>query len=125
VVAVGLAAAVALTVGFLRHGDLGHGWFWGMLLPVLPLLAALARTPPGFGPALAAAVPAGLAAGALVWFALGPVASGYWLWFAAIAAAALTAGPVFGALAPDEPARFETGDRTAARDQCGTPDPDR
>ncbi|WP_433718290.1 hypothetical protein ACQP2Y_29255 [Actinoplanes sp. CA-051413] len=105
VVAVALAAALSLGKAAIVNGDLSRGWLFGLLVPMLPLIAGVARTPPGLAIALTAAVPAGLLTGGLVWLALGTVADGFWLWFAAIAAGALTAGPAFGALARDEPTR--------------------
>ena len=98
-VAIALAAAVSLGKAAIVNGDLSQGWLFGLFVPVLPLIAGVARTPPGLRVALGAAVPAGLLTGALVWLALGTVAAGFWVWFAATAVAALVAGPVFGALA--------------------------
>ncbi len=101
-VAIALTAAVSLAKAAIVHdGDLGQGWRFGLFVPVLPLVAGVARVPPGLAVAPAAAVPAGLLAGALVGWALGTVASGYWVWFAAVAVGAMVAGPVFGALARD------------------------
>jgi hypothetical protein len=104
-VAVALGAALALGKAAIINGDLSRGWLFGLLVPMLPLIAGVARTPAGLALALTAAAPAGFLTGLLVWLALGTVAGGFWLWFAAIAAGTLIAGPVFGALARDEPPR--------------------
>jgi hypothetical protein len=102
-VAITLTAAVSLIKAAIVHdGDLSQGWRFGLVVPVLPLVAGVARIPPGLAIALAVAVPAGLLAGALVGWALGAVATGYWVWFAAVAAGCLVAGPVFGALAREQ-----------------------
>ena len=99
-VAIVLTAAVSLVKAAIAHdGDLSQGWRFGLFVPLLPLVAGVARIPPGLAIALAVAVPAGLLTGVLVGWALGAVATGYWVWFAAVAAGSLVAGPAFGALA--------------------------
>jgi hypothetical protein len=102
--AVTFAAGISLAkAAIVNGGDLSRGWLFGLFVPVLPLVAGVARTPPGLKVALAAAVPAGLVAGALAGLLLGAVATGFWVWFSAIAVGALVAGPVFGALAGEGP----------------------
>jgi hypothetical protein len=101
-VAVALAAGISLAkAAIVNGGDLSRGWLFGLFVPVLPLIAGVARMPPRPAVALGAAVPAGLLAGAVTGSALGTVATGFWVWFAAIAVGALVAAPVFGALARD------------------------
>jgi hypothetical protein len=101
-VAVALAAALSLgKAAVLNGGDLSRGWLFGLFVPVLPLVAGIARTPPGLAVALGAALPAGLLAGGVTGLVLGAADGGFWRWFATVTVAALVAGPVFGALARD------------------------
>lgn len=104
---------VQTVIAVVLGGALGAGWPWlagrdvagghqiGMLVLALPLAAGIARTPPRLARALVLAVPAGVAAGALAWWPASAALSGFWLWFAVLAVGALTAGPIFGALAGD------------------------
>jgi hypothetical protein len=101
-VVVVLGAALGAGWPWLTGNDVSRGAPAGLLVLALPLAAGIARTPPRLGIALAASVPAGVAVAAAVWWLAGAALDGFWLWFAALAGAALVAGPVFGALARDD-----------------------
>jgi hypothetical protein len=114
-VVVALVAAVALVKPAVFGGDVRGGWPFGLLLLILPVAAGIARRPAGLPVALAAAIPAGALAGGLAWVALTAVLSGFWLWFVVLSLACLAAGPVFGALAPDDVADPDTEPITRVR----------
>ena len=102
-IVVALGAAVASAWPALIGRDVARGAPVGLLVLALPLAAGIARTPPRLGIALAAAVPAAVAVGGLVFWLAGAATGGFWRWFAALACAALVAGPVFGAFAGEDP----------------------
>ncbi len=101
-VVVALGAAIAAGWPLLTGNDVTRGAPVGLFVLVLPLAAGVARTPPRLGVALAASVPAGIVAAALSWWIASATLHGFWRWFAALAPAALVAGPIFGAFSGED-----------------------